>query len=280
MEDVEYGRMRAVEDRHWWYAALHDLVVRFVCAERNRLRRPPRIVDAGCGTGRMAERLGGLGEVTACDLHPLALAAARARGLPRVLACDLAEEAPGCAEFDIAVCLDVIYHRRVASEAALLEHLGESLRPGGLLLLHAPAFEWLRGAHDLAVHTRRRFRRPEIAGLLAAAGFRVEYATYRLPLLVLPLLVRRAWSRRRVARRPGAVPPSDLAEPGGLDRWLAALAILENRLMCAGLRLPVGTSVFAVARRPPAERIQPPAVAPRMVTGCHRLGRTRAGARA
>jgi UDP-glucose 4-epimerase len=189
------------------------------------------------------------------------LDAARARGLPRVLACDLAEEAPGCAEFDIAVCLDVIYHRRVASEAALLGHLMQALRSGGLLLLHAPAFEWLRGSHDVAVHTRRRFRRSEIVGLLATAGFRVDYATYRLPLLVLPLLLRRIWSRRRVARGPGAVPLSDLGVPGGLDRWLAAMTIVENRLLCAGLRLPVGTSVFAVARRPPDDRIRPPVLA-------------------
>lgn len=249
MEDVEYRRMREAEDGHWWYAGLHDLVLRFVSEECHRLGRRPDALDAGCGTGRMTELLGPLCETTACDVHPLALQATRARGLPRVMACDLSALAPAVGAFDIVVCLDVLYHRAVPDDAAFLRHLHTSLRPGGLLLLQVPAFEWLRGTHDIAVHTRRRYRAGAVRRLLAASGFRAEFVTYRLPLLLPPLLLWRTWSRHRASHGGGA-PGSDVRPTGGIDGPMLAALRMENRLIHCGLRIPFGTSVFAKARRP------------------------------
>lgn len=241
--------MRDAEDRHWWYATLHDLVLRFVATECRTLGRRPDALDAGCGTGRMAELLGALCETTACDVHPLALQAARARGLPRVVSCDLAALAPAVGAFDLVVCLDVLYHRNIPDETKVLRHLHTALRPGGLLLLQVPAFECLHGAHDIAVHTRRRYRTGDVRHLLAAAGFRPDLVTYRLPIFFPPLLLWRLWNRCRTD--PGApTPASDVRPPGWKDAPVAAILRAENRWIHAGHRLPFGTSVFAVARRP------------------------------
>lgn len=45
----EYEKMAHVEQEHWWYVALHHLVLR---ALRHKFAHiDPAIIDAGCGTG-------------------------------------------------------------------------------------------------------------------------------------------------------------------------------------------------------------------------------------
>jgi len=249
MEVAEYSLMSAVEDRHWWYLGLHDLVIRSIRDEVAWLGRPLTMLDAGCGTGPLSELMEPFGEVTACDIHPQALAATARRGLHCVLERDLVRDEVGKEQFDLITSIDVLYHRQVTDEAAVLRNLHRALRPQGLLLIQVGAFELLRGSHDLAVHTRRRYRRGELVKLLETAGFAVEFATYRLFPLFLPVLVWRCFTRSFPARDGRA---SDVARPCPplVNRLLMHYLKVENGLLNLGLRLPVGTSVFVAARKP------------------------------
>lgn len=251
MEDIEYNRMLVAEESHWWYAALHDLVLRFARLEAHRLGRPLSMLDAGCGTGRLCQLLSPLGEITGCDIHPLAVEFTARRGIRHVLKRDLAVEKVGDAQFDLITMMDVLYHRRVTSELATLRALHQALRPGGALLLQVPAFEVLRGSHDVAVHTRRRYRRSQVARMLAGAGFRVEMATYRLWALAPPLLAWRLCSRAMVPSSSTTPMASDVAHlpPHFLNALLLRGIRAENRLIVRGVRFPFGTSVFVLARK-------------------------------
>ena len=245
MEDAEYQRMSAAEDGHWWYRGLHDLVLWLARGEKDRLNRPLAMLDAGCGTGRLGQLLAPLGEVTGCDVHPLALEAATRRGLTRVLRRDLARDDLGREEFDLITTMDVLYHSLVSDERQALQRLYRALRPGGLLLVQVPAFECLRGSHDLAVHTRRRYRRDEVVRLLASAGFTVEWATCRLAPFFPLFLLWRLGSRRR------AKAGSDVAHLPApfINRLLFRILKIENSLITFGIHFPLGTSVFAAARK-------------------------------
>lgn len=251
MEPDEYHAMRAAEDGHWWYVGLHDLVIHAVRCEARKQGRPLDILDAGCGTGRLCELMQPFGAVIGCDMHPLALKEAARRGLDRVVRCDLAADDVGIETYDVITFMDVLYHRAVADENAVLQNLHRGLREGGLLVAQVAAFESLRGAHDAAVHTRRRYRRGEVVCLLEAAGFTVEFATYRLLPWFLPALVWRCFTRLCPPRTSDGKPLSDVASPVSpwLNQLLAACVIAENRLLCAGVRLPLGTSVFVLARK-------------------------------
>jgi len=251
VNEREYHIMYQVEERHWWYVALHELIARLVAGEaeaRGRLA----ILDAGCGTGRLASLLQRYGEVRGCDLSPLALAYSRRRGV-EAFAADLNSDDLGAGRYDLITAIDVLYHRAVVAEGAVLASLHRALRPGGLLLINVPAHELLRGSHDLAVHTRRRYTRRELLPLLRQAGFTVEWSTYRLGFLFAPLALWRLAKRLLSAgAEPGEV-ASDVHLPAApLNRLLLALARAENRLL---LRrpLPLGTSLFVVARRPVGE---------------------------
>lgn len=247
MEPGEYERMAAAEDGHWWYAGLHDLVLHLARKEAARLARPLAILDAGCGTGRLCELLQPLGEVTGCDIHEPALDLAARRGIADLRHCDVADRALGIEQFDLITTMDVLYHRRVEDESAALRNLHRVLRIGGLLLLQVPAFECLRGSHDLAVHGRRRYRRGEVARLLTRSGFNVEFVTCRLLALFPPMLAWRLCSRAHLSTRRSSDTARQL--PATIERLLLTLVKCENRALTAGVRLSLGTSIFAVARR-------------------------------
>nr|WP_232294987.1 class I SAM-dependent methyltransferase [Parafrankia sp. EUN1f] len=100
---------------------------------------PPggRILDAGCGTGRVAIRLAELGYAcTGVDVDPSMLARARAASdaVSWVLA-DLADLADLGGQFDLVVAAgNVIPLLAEGSEARVVRALAERVRPGGLLV--------------------------------------------------------------------------------------------------------------------------------------------------
>lgn len=248
MNEREYERMFEAEDRHWWYLTLRGLVDHYARREYRR-RGPLRLFDAGCGTGGQLARLGRWGEAEGCDRAPAALAACARRGLTGVRCADLATLVLPAAGYDLITVLDVLYHQWVADDADLLRRLWAGLRPGGLLLVNEVAFESLRSPHDVAVMTRHRYRRAELRSLLAAAGFRVESATYRLAPLYPAIALVRALRGRAVASAD-TVPDSDVWLPPALVNAALTLVGRFDNAVVRTVGWPFGSSVFAVARRP------------------------------
>jgi len=98
---------------------------------------PRRILDAGCGTGRVAIELAGRGyDVLGVEVDPAMLGTARAKepALGWLLA-DLATMAPVAPEFDLVVAAgNVMIFLQLGSEAAVIANLAAALVEGGLLV--------------------------------------------------------------------------------------------------------------------------------------------------
>ncbi len=253
MNPGEYRRMYEVEDRHWWYVGLHGLVLQAVRAEARRLGRPLRLLDAGCGTGRLCQLLAAEGhQVVGCDASPEALRLARQRGVEGLFEADLNAYEPAPGRYDAITSIDVLYHAGIADDVAVLRRLRRGLRPGGLLVLNLVAFEFLRSTHDVAVHTRERYTRPLLRRRLEVAGLEPERVGYRVCLPFPLVAASRLWARLvRPRRRPPAEAISDVAPPGrAVNALLLGALRLENRLLHR-MALPFGSSVFALGRRPP-----------------------------
>ena len=247
MDADEYARIYAAERTHWWYQNLHALVLSRLPRHLQGGDGQPRILDAGCGTGAMAIKLSGIGTVTAMDFSPHALHFCRLRGLPHLVAGSINALPFASGAFDAVVCLDVLYHAAVTDDQQAIRELTRVLRPGGLLLLNLPAYEWLRGQHDVVIHTRRRYTRKRILQLVTAAGLKPVWTSYWNTLL-FPIAA--AVRMRSRLRRPDQEAHSDVGPmPALLNRTLSGVTAIERRLMDF-VRLPFGLSVMVVARRP------------------------------
>lgn len=235
-----YRDMAAVEDRHWWFAGLWALVRGSVGA----LPAGARVLDAGCGTGGIIRRVRRWRPdlaIAGVDLSPLALGFARERGA-RGLARSHVETLPFReSAFDAVACLDVLYTDGVDDRAALAE-LARVVRPGGRCIVNVPAYDWLRGAHDVACATRHRYTAPEVRALLSGAGFVVRRVSYWNTVL-LPLVV--AW---RLASRRGT--RSDLRPAPAVVNAALGLLVRGEATLALRTGLPFGASVFAVGVKP------------------------------
>jgi 2-polyprenyl-3-methyl-5-hydroxy-6-metoxy-1,4-benzoquinol methylase len=97
----------------------------------------PKILDFGCGTGWLTERLAEFGETTGTDLAECVIAAAQARAPHiRFIAGNLFQMPLPSGYFDIVVSQEVIAH--IPDQSAYLEHAAEVLKSGGYLIITTP----------------------------------------------------------------------------------------------------------------------------------------------
>lgn len=249
MEDIEYQVMAAVERDHWWYRGMRRIAqVWLDHAFQHDEHAPWVALDAGCGTGgNMAYLLNRYGSAFGIDVaatalhfgalqHPSHFVRGSVSDLPY---CD------GC--FDLVTAFEVLYHRGVPDEVVALREAWRVLRPGGWLLLRMPAYEWLRSAHDNAVHTRRRYVSAEVRALLQQAGFTVQRCSY-INSLLLPLVVgaRLAERIRPAAPHPATSAMTPPAAPINAA-WTAVLNA-ESRWL-TDHTFPAGLSILALGRK-------------------------------
>jgi SAM-dependent methyltransferase len=100
--------------------------------------RGSRVLDAGCGTGRVAGALHSRGhEAVGVDADPELIAAAEVDNPgPSYLVADLAELDLAERAFDLVVCAgNVMVFLAPGSEATVLQRLRDHTRPGGRIVL-------------------------------------------------------------------------------------------------------------------------------------------------
>lgn len=240
--------MRAVEDSYWWYRTLRSHVVRELAL---RLLPGAHVLDAGCGTGGMLDSLRrhpARWQLSGHDISADAVRLTRDRGFDSITQGCISSIPIPPDQCDAVVCLDVLYHKAVDESAALRE-LYRVLKPGGWLLLNLPAWDSLAGEHDRAVEGVRRYTPDRIRALLAPPLWHIE-SLHGWNALLFPAV----WTSRQLGRlrnQSAAVPAqSDLKPlPSPINQLLAFLSAADLAV-CRSFQIPIGTSLFAIARRP------------------------------
>ena len=246
MEPAEYETMYQCEDAYWWYVGLRDLILSQI-ARFSRGRRNLSILDAGCGTGKLLEVLNAF-RAYGVEFSSAALPFLRRRGLNSIVQASVCKIPFPDNRFDVVISMDVIYDVEAPGDQIALQEMSRVLKPGGMLLLNVPAYEFLRSRHDAAIHTKQRYTRARLREMVRQAKLRVKMITYRNTFLFpFAASVRLA---QRLCRQPTTVRQSDLRPlPGLLNRALTQLLFVENRLLHCGLRFPFGLSIYGWATK-------------------------------
>lgn len=238
----EFRISTSLEDSHWWYRGVYALVRKFLPQNQDK---KPRVLDVGCGSGGLLRALRSEASCVGLDVAQDALINGRTAGTEALIrAC--AELLPMSDNvFDVVISVDVLCHETCDAAGALRE-IYRTLKPCGTLLLHLPAYEWLKGPHDRAGRNRKRYNAGEVRSLLTAAGFSVHKLTYRI-MLLFPMAC--AWRLIQKMIR-GESKCSDVRPlPIWLNTLLGAIIDIEMWLL-RWMNLPFGLSIFAVATKP------------------------------
>lgn len=145
--DTLAPRLYAVEERNWHLQSRISLVLETI----DRYARPGgRVLDIGCGTGFLLERLAELGfSGVGVDLSPESVEIAQAR-LAEIGAADRLQATVGSAyeppdgPFDLITITDVLEH--LEDPRACLRAARDRLAPGGVVVVSTPNRRSLHGA--------------------------------------------------------------------------------------------------------------------------------------
>lgn len=244
MDREIYGRMREVEDRHWWFRGRRGIVTQML----EELGLPPNcaVLDAGCGTGGNLDLLSAFGPTTGMEADDEALAfASERRGRAVVVKGHLPDGMPDFGhQFDLVVLLDVLEH--IGPDSESLSALRTVMKPGAFVLITVPAFAFLWSKHDELHHHKRRYVKSSLQRVIAGAGLQTIRVTY-FNTVLFPLI---AAVRLKESLFPGSDTMRELTVPGaGINGILESVLRMESRLLHR-MGLPFGVSLLAVARNP------------------------------
>jgi SAM-dependent methyltransferase len=255
MKPQAYAMLAARQQDHWWNRARCAMASALL--RRFGLQQGCRWLDLGCGPGGNFAMLDVLRPalVTGVDLSAIALDFAQQHvpgaGLIRA---DITKGLPfASSAFDVVTIFNVLYHRWIPNETAVLGEVFRVLRPGGLVLITEPAFSVLKREMDEITMGRRRYRLDDIAALCTTVGLDTVFGSYftsfGFPILMILKMANHLLKLRRNAAT-GEVAEMKMLPPAA-NEVLYQLACLESRLIVAGLRVPFGVTLLWLARRPP-----------------------------
>jgi SAM-dependent methyltransferase len=238
MDDSLWDQIELVERDHWWSRGRREIISSVLSAN---LPAGARVLDVGCGTGFILERL--LQRFDAWGLEPEE--SVRVRCTPETAARVRAGSAFDLrsfdeVDFDAILLLDVIEH--LDDDVGALRSVQRKLAPGGLVVVTVPANPELWSSHDERNAHRRRYTRPSLEAAMKGAGLTTELVTYfNSRLYPLALL------HRKLARWRGRPVGSELRlPPRAINAAFTHVFAGEARALRRGYRS--GLSLIALAR--------------------------------
>jgi SAM-dependent methyltransferase len=239
----------AVEATSFWCRTrnriIRDVIVRFADSSR-----PLDMLEIGCGIGGVVAELRRIAHLrlTASEIYLQALRYARAR-VPGVDFIQLdATVMPFHEQFDIVGAFDVLEH--IEDDERVIAGVNRALRPGGLFLVTVPQHKWMWSRLDELVHHKRRYTRAELLDKLRRGGYEIRFCSS----FVTTLFPAMAASRLLARVRPGPADSkeafaSEVSLSPAANRWCDRIMRLDEAALRAGIQLPFGGSLLAVARK-------------------------------
>ncbi|GAB4342568.1 MAG: class I SAM-dependent methyltransferase [Candidatus Abyssubacteria bacterium] len=243
MQPEEYGRLGAIDERHWYYRGKRIMVTRWL--ERLAGHLPEGcLLEVGIGTGRLAESLSAKYSIVGVDDSQEALSLARERIRYRLIRGTLLELPIKSETCSAVIALDVLEHLE-NDQTGLAEMLRVS-KDGGLLLINVPAFQFMWSSWDERLGHKRRYSKRAFRRLLQETSVEIIHLGYLNSLLFLPII-----AYRKLMRRSG-----DSGMSTRLEDYLPPEPVngfLERLFIAQGLgslpAIPFGTSLFCVLRK-------------------------------
>ena len=202
----------------------------------------------------MIHHLARYGRVKGVEVDARPIAMAQARGYDVRLG-DATRGIPfPAASFDLVTALDVIEH--VDADEAIVREACRVLKPGGILAISTPAFQWLWSHNDVLNGHKHRYTPRELRERVERVGLRVKRLTFGFffvfPMSAPLILLRNALGKKQQLESHHFDEDAYQVEMEPTAPWLNTILRGVGRVeaaMVARINLPVGTSLMVVAEK-------------------------------
>lgn len=226
---------------YWWYLGRLRIVDRVI---RKRLPGTQRILDVGCGTGLVVEHFAKTYTTMGVDRSDEALRLAKSRAKGR-LVMGYAQHLPfQKSTLDAVLLMDVLEHMQ--DDLSALKEVGALLQSGGAAVITVPAHRLLWGRIDEMGRHYRRYSKQELLTLIERSGLKPEWVTYYNTFLFPVGILHKILEWKTMGHRKESEFLPILPNPiNRIFLWIFSL----ERFLITWLRLPIGMSLLAVARK-------------------------------
>jgi SAM-dependent methyltransferase len=227
---------------HWWSVGMRAIT--HALLDTATIPNAP-ILEIGVGGGAFAAELANrfpTRQVWGTDLNPTALQHARRHPLHFVWQGDLHHLPIADNKMGAVLALDVFDQKAVDLRASLQE-AHRVLAPEGIVLMRVSAYDWLRGPHDVAFGTGRRYSAKELRDALTSVGLTPVRVSYANTLLLLPAIA------VRLSQRQGTAEVKDQLETAAPLAWMFKTILRSEAQFLRYFNAPAGLSLYAIAKK-------------------------------
>ncbi len=243
MNPEEYAKLYAIERDHWFYKGKRAIVLHWL-KKLTSLDSNKLLLDVGAGTGICVEEFQPYCRTLGIESSPIAIGLAyhSIQSQPRLLGGSITAIPLKNESVDIVLCLDVLEH--IADDRQAFLEIVRVIRPGGLVIITVPAFNWAASDWDVALGHHRRYNLTKLQKLIMGPKISIVYRNYINSFVFWPVVVYRklrTWYKNSFPHRM-----EDQVPPTWLNRLLYFLFVWPATKPWP---MPLGLSCFMILRR-------------------------------
>lgn len=239
-----FKKLAALEATNFWFRARNQLIL---WSLKKYFVSISRYMEIGCGTGYVLTGVANAypaAKLVGSEIFCAGLPFAAARLNTAELIQMNARQIPFTDEFDVIGAFDVLEH--IEQDEIVMAAILRALKPGGGAAITVPQHPWLWSSEDDSACHVRRYRVDELRNKMTRAGFKVEFETSFVSLLLPAMLISRL-AKRKPKNNESAL--SELSLPKWLNYLFERVMNLERQMIKHGISFNLGGSRLLIATK-------------------------------
>lgn len=233
-----------LEENSFWFMHRNKCITKAV-----ELYSPKELFfDIGGGNGFVAKALQNAGrQVVLIEPGKKGCVNAQKRGVQQIIcgtfkSIQLKPSSIGACGF-----FDVIEH--IENDLELLQSLYHFIKPGGIVYITVPAYNFLWSQEDIDAGHFRRYTLNSITDVLKKAGYNIIYNTYLFSFLPAPIFLSRTLPYKLKLSMKESNHKKDHTNKNVLSKLVDKLLAIEAARIKHQKKIPFGSSCFIVAQK-------------------------------
>lgn len=245
MDKKVYENMKNLGDKNWWFSIQKKIVGLFL--DRNLTKtQNHKILDVGCGTGRLFKELSLYGDVFGIEIDKESSEFCNSIGYKFVDNETLGKTNFTDEAFDTIVCTDVLEH--IENDLDAIHQCFRLLNKDGFLFITVPVVPLFLSKNEKQYGHFRRYDFISLIRLLKESGFDILETTYFNIFLMLPIIIIRKITDIFFTLGVQREPMEEINLPSFLNKILKFIFNLEFHII-KHIRIPYGLSLLVVAKK-------------------------------